>query len=98
VAPGVVDHHEAAAADAARERLHHAEDAGGRHRRVDGVAAGSQDFDRRLGGERVDGGGRAARSLGGGRLRRGWDWHPRPCRERGDQRHQDRESQQTGDA
>ena len=50
VALGVVDHHEAAAADAARERLDDAEHAGCRDGGVDSVAAGAQDVDRRLRG------------------------------------------------
>ena len=92
---GVVDDHEAAAADAARERLDHAEHAGRRDRGVDGVAAGAEGVDRRLGGERVDRrGGAAAADRGRGR-RRGWNLRPRG--ERGDQHHQDCQDYETSD-
>ena len=57
-----VDDHEAAAADAARERLGDAEDAGRGDRSVDGVAAAPQRVDGGLRRERVDGRGRASRS------------------------------------
>ena len=59
--PRGADDHEAAAADAARERLGHAEDARGGDRRVDGVAAGLQRVDRGLRRERLDARGGAAR-------------------------------------
>ena len=103
---GVVDDHEAAAADAARERLGDAEHAGRRDRGVDRVAAGAEDVDRRLRGERVDRGGGAAGADRGRCL--GWLWH-RPClglrprhrsargRERGDERHQHCKNGKTGD-
>ena len=60
--PGAVDHHEAAAADATGERLGDAEDRGGRHGSVHGVAAAAQHPDRRLRGERVDRGRSATES------------------------------------
>ena len=59
------DHHEAAAADAGRERLGYAEHSGRGDGGVDGVAPVPQGVDRRLGGERVDGSRRAAAANGG---------------------------------
>jgi hypothetical protein len=58
--PRPVDHHEAAATDAAGERLGDPEHGRRGHRGVDRVAAPAQHADRGLGGEGVDGGGGAA--------------------------------------
>ena len=58
--PGQVNHHEAAAANAATERIGHAQGCRRRHCRVDGVAAAVEDGDGRLRGLLADGGNGAA--------------------------------------
>ena len=61
-AAGGPEQQEAATADSARERLGDAEHRGGGDRGVDGVAAAAKRVDRRLGRERLHGGGGAARA------------------------------------
>ena len=70
LAAGGSDHHEAAAPDAARERLGHAEHGGGRDGRVHGVAAAPEHTDGGLGAERVDGRGGPAATYSGRRFLR----------------------------
>nr|GEU28087.1 hypothetical protein [Tanacetum cinerariifolium] len=65
---GQVDHHEAAAADAAAERIGHAQRGCRRHGRIDGVAAPVQDGDGGPGRRLADGGHRAAGAGGHWRL------------------------------